>query len=85
MVDATPKRILIIEDEALLARDISKRLQNMGYDVVGVAADSRGIQLARETEPDLLLNDIHLKDGEDGVQVATTIQMASFGGILAII
>ncbi|MEM7365699.1 MAG: sigma 54-interacting transcriptional regulator [Pseudomonadota bacterium] len=73
MVDATPKRILIIEDEALLARDMSRQLKNMGYEVVGVAADSSAIQLARETEPDLLLNDIHLKGGEDGVEVATAI------------
>ena len=67
-------KILIIEDEALVAREIKSRLTNMGYEVVGVAYGREGIDLARETLPDLLLTDIHLKAGEDGIRVAREIQ-----------
>ena len=67
-------RILIIEDEALVARELSNRLTNMGCEVVGIAYGREGIELARKTQPDLLLTDIHLKDGEDGIEMAQIIQ-----------
>ena len=72
---SNPKhRILIIEDEALVAHELKGRLQRMGYDVVGVAYGSEALNLARETLPDLLLTDIHLKNGEDGIDMALAIQ-----------
>ncbi|MCB1646382.1 MAG: sigma 54-interacting transcriptional regulator, partial [Pseudomonadales bacterium] len=67
-------RVLIIEDEALIARELKGRLTNMGYEVVGIAYGAEGIELARETRPDLLLTDIHLKAGEDGINVAQQIR-----------
>ncbi len=67
-------KVLIIEDEALVARELKARLTNMGYDVCGVAYGRDGIELAREVIPDILLTDIHLKDGEDGIAVAEEIQ-----------
>jgi hydrogenase-4 transcriptional activator len=67
-------RILIIEDEALVARELKSRLTALGYEVVGVAYGRGGIQLAQETEPDLILTDIHLKNGEDGIEMAREIQ-----------
>jgi len=73
MVDPKNK-ILIIEDEALVARELKSRLTNMGWDVVGIAYGREGIELARKTKPDLLLSDIHLKDGEDGIEMAQIIQ-----------
>ncbi len=67
-------RVLIIEDEALVARELQSRLTTMGYTVVGIAnAPEPAIRLARETQPDLLLTDIHLKDGGDGIDTATRI------------
>ncbi|HKI74177.1 MAG TPA: response regulator, partial [Pseudomonadales bacterium] len=74
MTDNNKYKILIIEDEALVARELRSRLTNMGYEVVGVAYSREGIDLARETSPDLLLTDIHLKDGEDGIRLAREIQ-----------
>lgn len=74
MTEDNKYKILIIEDEALVARELRGRLTGMGYDVVGVAYGREGIELARETLPDLLLTDIHLKDGEDGIRVATEIR-----------
>lgn len=67
-------RILIIEDEALVARELKSRLTAMGYEVAGVAYGAEGIELARREQPDLLLTDIHLKHGEDGIAVAREIQ-----------
>lgn len=73
MTDAK-HRILIIEDEALVARELQSRLIALGCEVVGVAYGRDGIQLAQETEPDLILTDIHLKNGEDGIEMAREIQ-----------
>ncbi|MCB1693718.1 MAG: sigma 54-interacting transcriptional regulator [Pseudomonadales bacterium] len=67
-------KILIIEDEALVARELKSRLTGMGYDVVGIAYGIEGIDLARQTSPDLLLTDIHLKAGQDGIEVAQQIR-----------
>lgn len=67
-------KILIIEDEALVARELKGRLIAMGYDVVGISYGSEGIELARTTMPDLLLTDIHLKAGQDGIEVAQQIR-----------
>jgi DNA-binding NtrC family response regulator len=74
MSDIENKKILIIEDEALVARELKIRLTQMGCEVVGIAYGNEGIELARRTQPDLLLTDIHLKDGEDGIDMARTIQ-----------
>lgn len=74
MTEKIKYKIFIIEDEALVARELKSRLTNMGYDVVGIAYGRGGIRLALETRPDLLLTDIHLKDGEDGIELAQSIQ-----------
>ena len=66
--------ILIIEDEAPVARDIQSRLKQLGHRVLGLAHNPRqAIELAKETRPDLLLCDIHLKDDIDGIEVARRI------------
>jgi len=66
--------ILIIEDEALVARDIESRLRQLGHRVVGVAHNPRqAIEKAEQERPDLLLCDIHLKDKIDGIDVARAI------------
>ena len=63
-------RILIIEDEALVAMELRFVLEDLGYDVAGVAADARTARnLVRETEVDLALVDIHLSDGPTGVEL----------------
>jgi len=68
------EKILVIEDEALIARELKGRLNKMGWDVVGVAYGAEGVELARQTKPDLLLSDIHLKEGLSGIDLALEIQ-----------
>jgi len=63
-------RILIIEDEALVAMELRFVLEDLGYDVVGTAAEARTArEIVRETEVDLALVDIHLSDGPTGIEL----------------
>jgi DNA-binding NtrC family response regulator len=68
-------RILIVEDEAIVALDIEARLIRLGYEVVGTA-DSFADALARATElrPDLVLMDVELHDGPDGIAAAEQLR-----------
>lgn len=61
-------RILVIEDEALVAMELRFVLEDLGHDVVATVADARSARdMARETDIDLALVDIHLSDGPTGV------------------
>tara|TARA_R110002167_G_scaffold63058_4_gene177878 strand:- start:8 stop:415 length:408 start_codon:yes stop_codon:yes gene_type:complete len=61
-------RILIIEDEALVAMELRFVLEDLGHEVVGTAADSDAARgLAQSTDIDLALVDIHLSDGPTGM------------------
>lgn len=63
-------RILIIEDEALVAMELRFVLEDLGHDVVGTVADARTArQMVQETEIDLALVDIHLSDGPTGIEL----------------
>jgi CheY-like chemotaxis protein len=66
-----PLRILIVEDEILIALELESLLQDAGHQVVGIGATSaEAMSLAAELRPDLALVDIHLADGPTGVDVA---------------
>ena len=71
MSSEKPLRILIVEDEILIALELESLLQDLGHDVVGMAASSgQALSLGQELEPDLAFVDIHLADGPTGVDVA---------------
>jgi diguanylate cyclase (GGDEF)-like protein len=72
---STPKPgILVLEDEALVARDIQSRLQQLGFHVAGVAhTPEQALEIAKNNRLGLLLCDIHLKSDIDGVEVASRI------------
>lgn len=66
-----PKRVLIVEDEQIVALDLKQRLENMGYEVVGnVAMGEKSFEVAANNKPDLLLMDIKLAGTIDGIQTA---------------
>ncbi len=71
--DAEPAKILIVEDEALIARELAHRLTSMGWEVVGTAFGEEAVELALETQPDLLLSDINLRHGLSGIDLAQRI------------
>ena len=64
-------RILIVEDEILIALELESLLQDAGHAVVAIAASSReAVEGAGRLQPDLAFVDIHLADGPTGVDVA---------------
>ncbi|WP_035074747.1 HD domain-containing phosphohydrolase [Maridesulfovibrio zosterae] len=68
-------RILIVEDEAIVALDVKGRLLALGYNVVGVAASGKlAIELASKYLPDLILMDIMLEGEIDGIETAFKIR-----------
>jgi len=67
-------KILVVEDEAIIAMDIESRLMMLGYKVVGTASSGpRARELAEKYTPDLVLMDINILGNEDGTQVAKSI------------
>src|SRR5882724_2934649 len=68
-------RILIVDDEIIIARELEERLKQLGYEVVGIAASGReATALALEARPDLVLMDIVLQGEMDGIQAAAEIR-----------
>ncbi len=69
-----PTRVLIIEDEPVIALDIASIVRAMGHSVAGVASRlDMAIDLAHSREPGLVLADIQLQDGSTGVDAVDTI------------
>jgi CheY-like chemotaxis protein len=67
-------RVLIVEDEVLLAWMSQEILQETGYEVVGVAMDhSAAVAAAIAHRPDLVLMDIRLAGGTSGIEAAIEI------------
>jgi two-component system cell cycle sensor histidine kinase/response regulator CckA len=65
------EKILLVEDEGVVALDIEQRLTQLGYAVVGTADTAEGaLALARAGEPDLVLMDIRIRGGLDGIDLA---------------
>ncbi len=66
-----PLRILIVEDEILIALELESLLQDLGHDVVGIAATyQEALAQGQDRTPDLAFVDIHLADGPTGVDVS---------------
>ena len=71
---APPARVLVVEDEAVVALEIQLRLRQSGFTVVGIADDLAGaVAAAAQHQPDLILMDMHLRGGDDGVEAARRI------------
>ena len=76
-------RILIVEDEILIALELESLLQDAGHQVVGIAASSEeAVSMGAEFGPDLAFVDIHLTDGPTGVEVAR--QLAGEQGVMVL-
>ena len=68
-------RILIVEDEMLVALQIEVFLAVAGHEVVGIAnCSARALALAAEWEPDLALVDVNLAGGDNGVELAAQLR-----------
>ena len=71
----TQARILVVEDESIVAADIQDRLEALGYEVPAtVGWGEKAVELAGALRPDLVLMDIQLKGRMDGVEAAAQIR-----------
>lgn len=68
-------RILIVEDDRIIAEDIATSLEESGYEIVSVESSGGGaLERARQDKPDLVLMDIILKGEMDGIETADHIR-----------
>ncbi len=73
-----PARILITEDEIMVARDLEQRLHKFGYQVADIVdTGEEAVQKAALLHPDLVLMDIRLNGEMDGIAAARQIRSAS--------
>lgn len=65
-------KILIVEDELIIAEDIKSILQKQGYHVIGIAMDyNEALRILNQKEkPDLVLLDVNLNDNKNGIDLA---------------
>jgi len=69
------KKILIVEDESIVALELKDRLEKLGYQVIAtVSTGEQAIKTTEEKNPDLILMDIHLKGNMDGITAAKHIK-----------
>ena len=69
------EQILVVEDQRAVAGSLRMRLRGLGYDVMAVATDgAEAIEKAAELVPDLILMDIQLGSGMDGIEAARRIR-----------
>lgn len=67
-------KILIVEDEAIIAMEVAEILEGLGYRVVGmVATAEKAIVEAEQTRPDLILMDFKLRGPTSGLEAARDI------------
>lgn len=75
-IPADPKakvRVLIVEDEAIIAKDMEHMLETIGCDAVTASSGEESLQKAEHLRPDVVFMDIRLKGGMDGVEAARQI------------
>jgi len=78
-----PARILIVEDDQIIAADLRLKVQGLGHEVIGIAmSGEEAIGLAGQCKPDLVLMDIQLDTAMDGLEAARLIQERTGASII---
>jgi two-component system, response regulator PdtaR len=68
-------KILIVEDQMLIALDLERLIAGMEYQVCGIARTrTEALRLAEEHRPDLVVMDVRLADGSDGIAAARELR-----------
>jgi two-component system sensor kinase FixL len=68
------EKILVVEDSAAIAMDLSWQLETLGYEVVGTASSGEeALEQIADAKPDAVLMDIRLSGGMDGIETAARI------------
>lgn len=67
-------KVMIIEDEAIIAMDLHSIISEMGHEVVGIArTKDAAVEMGANTEPDLVLADIQLADNSSGIDAVNEL------------
>jgi CheY-like chemotaxis protein len=70
-----PLRIMIVEDERIVAADLQQMVRELGYDAYAVAASGAdALAIARQTTPDVALMDIRIRGLLDGIETAAQLR-----------
>jgi len=72
------KKILIVEDELLIAKVMMMQFQNRGFEVFHVPEAEKAIEITKQIHPDLIIMDIHLQNNSSGIVAAQKIREAKF-------
>lgn len=68
-------RVLIVEDELIVAEDLKQLLENWGYEVIGaVGSGKTALRLSKQIQPDILLMDVRIQGSLNGVETALVIR-----------
>ena len=71
----TATTVLVVEDEKIIAKGIEKRLRGLGYSVAGlVSSGEEALRVAADLRPDIVLMDINLGAGMDGIEAAARLR-----------
>ena len=75
MIDPSQTKVLIVEDEAIIAIEIASTLKMLGYQVCGSVMNSdKALDALKNTTPDLALLDINIKGSMNGIDIAKIIR-----------
>jgi DNA-binding NarL/FixJ family response regulator len=78
-----PLRVVLVEDEAIVAWDIAETLKRLGYAIVGMADNAdQALRLVETLTPDLILMDIRLNGALDGIEAARLIRERTGRGVI---
>lgn len=66
-------RILIVEDEMMVAMEMEAIIEDLGFDAVGIAADRREALALAKLQPDVALVDLNLRDGLTGPDIGRAL------------
>ena len=81
MRDSVSGKVLVIEDEAIIAMDIQSIVADMGHRITGVARTRDGaVELGKKERPDLILADVQLADNSSGIDAVADL-LGHFGNI----
>ncbi len=71
-------RIMVVEDEGIISKDVQHVLKNLGYEIAATASSGEeAVQRAEQSQPDLILMDVLLKGEMDGIEAAEAIHARS--------
>lgn len=71
----TRRRVLIVEDEYIIAANLQEYLTSLGYDILDIAVSvEEAVQMVTTLRPDIVLLDIRLQGKLDGIQIAEFIR-----------